>query len=174
MPSSQEEWFDIVDASDAVIGRGMRGDVHRQRLFHRSVHIFVFDGQGRLLIQRRSMLKDTNPGRWTTSCSGHVDSGEEYDAAALRELREEIGVALDNGHPRPEFRFKVSPCRETGNEFSSVYRLEWDGTVRPEPGEVDALQWVPVPALEAWARRSPRSFARSFLFLWEKVRSTQS
>jgi len=164
-----EEWFDVVDAADKVIGRELRATVHARKLYHRSVHIFVFDSQGRVLIQKRSMLKDSNPGRWTTSCSGHVDSGEVYDVAALRELREEIGI--DASQSVPVFLFQVKPCRETGFEFSNVYRLQWNGSVRPDPAEVTQLQWLPVPVLEEWIREEPHAFARSFCFLWKKVQA---
>lgn len=87
------ELFDVVDEHDRVLRRETRAEVHRQRLLHRAVHILVFNARGEVYLQRRSAQKDTYPHRWTTSCSGHVDAGEDYDTAAVRELAEELGLA---------------------------------------------------------------------------------
>ena len=58
------ELFDIVDAHDNVLGQESRSIVHREQLFHRAVHVFVFNEAGQLYLQRRSMTKDTAPGKW--------------------------------------------------------------------------------------------------------------
>ena len=84
--------FDVVDRSDNVLRQESRAVVHREKLLHRAIHVFVFNKAGQLYLQRRSMAKDTAPGKWVSSCSGHVDSGEDYDKAAGRELIEEIGL----------------------------------------------------------------------------------
>ena len=81
-----EDLFDVVDENDEVIRVEKRSVVHRERLMHRAVHVFVFNRAGQLFLQRRSMTKDSAPGKWVSSCSGHVDSGEDYDVAAPREL----------------------------------------------------------------------------------------
>jgi isopentenyldiphosphate isomerase len=87
-----EELFDVLDEHDRVLRRETRAEVHRQRLLHRAVHILLFNSRGEIYLQRRSAQKDTYPHRWTTSCCGHVDAGETYDTAAIRELAEELGL----------------------------------------------------------------------------------
>ena len=72
---AMHEIFDIVDVEDKVIGRASREEVHRQGFLHRSTHLLVFDDKGRVLLQKRSIEKDTFPGKWDSSVSGHVDSG---------------------------------------------------------------------------------------------------
>ena len=67
--TNPEELFDVVDADDNVIGVGGRSKVHRERLFHRAVHVFVFNAKGELYLQKRSITKDTAPGKWVSSCS---------------------------------------------------------------------------------------------------------
>ena len=71
-----------------------RSEVHRLGLLHRAVHVLVFNSRGEIFLQKRSMTKDREPGKWDSSSSGHVDSGEDYDACAVRELREEIGLIV--------------------------------------------------------------------------------
>src|SRR5476649_1258680 len=92
MPSPTTELFDVVDEQDRVLRRESRGEVHRKRLLHRAVHVLLFNSRGEVYLQRRSATKDTYPNRWTTSCSGHVDAGEDYDTAVIRELAEELGL----------------------------------------------------------------------------------
>ena len=105
-----EEIFDVVNERDEVIDRQPRSEVHRLGLKHRAVHVLVFNSRGETFLQKRSMTKDREPGKWDSSTSGHVDSGEDYDACAVRELREEIGltIAKDAGTA-------VQNCRLPGN-----------------------------------------------------------
>src|SRR5215475_14454512 len=90
-----EDIFDVVNERDEVIGRQPRSVVHAQGLLHRAVHVLVFNSRGEIFLQKRSMKKDRQPGVWDSSSSGHVDSGEAYDETAARELREEIGLDLE-------------------------------------------------------------------------------
>ncbi|MFP4156943.1 MAG: NUDIX hydrolase [Opitutales bacterium] len=163
--SSQEELFDVVDGEDRVLRQEQRGIVHRERLFHRAVHVFVLNAAGQLFLQRRSFTKDSAPGKWVSSCSGHVDSGEDYDEAARRELAEEIGLR-EPGHLRPVFKEK--PCAPTGNEFVWVYDCTSEGPFELDRDEVIEGQWIERDALQHWLDESPRDFAWSFCHLWAK------
>ena len=87
--SPQDELFDLVDGNDVVIGTVKRKDAHSNpALIHRAVGILVFNQKGQLFLQKRSQTKDTYPGYWTISASGHLKPGETYRQAALRELNE--------------------------------------------------------------------------------------
>src|SRR5205807_7544353 len=107
------EIFDVVNERDEVIGRQSRSEVHRLGLMHRAVHVLVFNSRGQIFLQKRSLKKDRQPGLWDSSTSGHVDSGEDYDACAVRELREEIGLLLATP---PERQFKLAACPDTDQE----------------------------------------------------------
>lgn len=88
-----DEYFEVVDDDDQVIGQALRSECHgNPQLIHRVAHILVFDHLGRLLLQKRAMNKDVQPGRWDTSVGGHLDPGETYAAAAAREMFEELGI----------------------------------------------------------------------------------
>jgi isopentenyldiphosphate isomerase len=86
-----EEIFDIVNERDEVVGQNTRREVHARGLWHRAVHVLVFNARGEVFLQKRSMRKDIAAGKWDSSASGHLDSGEDYDACAVRE---EIGLQL--------------------------------------------------------------------------------
>ncbi|MDA8089492.1 MAG: NUDIX domain-containing protein [Nitrospiraceae bacterium] len=96
-----EELLEIVNEQGVVTGVAPRSKIHgNPALIHRVAHVLVFNRKGEILLQKRSMNKDVAPGRWDTSVGGHVDPGESPEAAAIREMKEELGVeaALDFLH----------------------------------------------------------------------------
>ena len=113
------DYFDIVNYRDDVVGQESRSRVHQSGLLHRAVHVFVRSQKQEWVLQQRSASKDLDPLLWTTSCSGHLDAGESYLTAAIREVKEELGVTLMEEALVELLR--VSPCWETGNEFVRVY-----------------------------------------------------
>jgi isopentenyl-diphosphate Delta-isomerase len=161
-----DELFDVVDEHDRVIGQARRADVHAQKLWHRAIHVLVFDRTGRVFLQRRSMAKDVAPGRWDSSCSGHLDAGEDYDAAAMRELGEEIGVVLA---VPPQRWFRLDACAQTGWEFVWVYRLEHEGPFRLHPAEIMDGAWYERADLDRAMGERARDFAGAFRYLWARL-----
>lgn len=162
----KEDIFDVVNERDEVIGRAPRSQVHAQGLLHRAVHVLVFNSRGDVFLQKRSMKKDRQPGVWDSSCSGHVDSGEDYDQTAVRELREEIGLTLDSP---PNRVFKLDACPETDAEFVWVYRCHSDGPFRLNPDEISAGDWFAPDHVSQWIQEKPEEFAPAFVFIWKRV-----
>lgn len=158
------EIFDVVDETDCVIDQRSRPEVHRLMLRHRAVHVLVFNSRGDVFLQKRSMTKDTHPGVWDSSSSGHVDSGEEYDACAVRELREEIGLELPRA---PERLFKIEACEQTGMEFVWVYRCESEGPFELHPEEISEGGWFAPAHVNEWLERTPQDFAPAFALIWQ-------
>ena len=112
------------------------------------------------------MKKDRQPGLWDSSASGHVDSGEEYDACAVREAREEIGLHLESP---PRRLFKIAVCPETDQEFVWVYRCETDGALTLNSDEVERGDWFTVEEIERWISTQPEDFATAFRLIWSKL-----
>lgn len=166
MTQDFEEPFDVVDEQDRVIRQAERRDVHAQGWLHRAVHILVFNGAGEVFLQKRSMRKDMSPGLWDSSCSGHVDAGEEYDVAAWRELEEEIGLKLPKPPPR---WFRVTACAETGQEFVWVYRVESDGPFVLCQEEIDRGEWVAPAELNRRIRERPQDYCSAFRLIWKQA-----
>ena len=158
-----EEIFDVVNQRDEVIGQKPRSQVHREGLLHRAVHVLVFNREGKLFLQKRSMKKDCFPGTWDSSSSGHLDNGEDYDACAIRELEEELGFRV--AEP-PEKLFKVNACQQTGQEFVWVYECSGEGPFQLHPEEISEGGWFDAAELDDWVRRSPSDFAPAFLLIW--------
>jgi len=163
-----EEIFDIVNEQDQVIGQAPRREVHARGLWHRAVHVLVYNARGQVFLQKRSLKKDTAAGLWDSSSSGHVDSGEDYDPCAVREVREEIGLHL--GHP-PERLFKINACRETSWEFCWIYRCASEGPFQLHPDEIETGDWFAPEEVTRWVRDRPQDFARAFVLIWQRIAS---
>jgi isopentenyl-diphosphate delta-isomerase len=166
-----DELFDVVDASDRVIGQAPRREVHARGLHHRATHILVHDVEGRVFLQRRSFTKDMFPGCWDSSCSGHVDAGEDYEIAARRELGEELGWHDTSLPLRPLIKLPTSPT--TGHEFIQVYLLgPVAGPFTLHPEEIIDGRWFTPGEIIAWVEREPEAFASAALHLWTEHRAT--
>src|SRR5690349_11222453 len=81
----------VVDINDNPIGSDTYDHIHLKGLLHRFVSIFVFDSDGNLVIQRRSLHK-VHGNMLSESVSAHVLQGESYKQTALRKLKEELGL----------------------------------------------------------------------------------
>jgi len=160
-----EEIFDVVNERDQVIDRRSRREVHRLGLLHRAIHVLVFNSRGEIFLQKRSMTKDREPGKWDSSSSGHVDSGENYDVCAMRELREELGLIVSK---TPERLFKLDACAETDQEFVRVYRCQAEGPFQLHPDEIECGEWFAPEAVTRWMTEKPEDFASAFRLIWKK------
>jgi isopentenyl-diphosphate delta-isomerase type 1 len=166
-----EDIFDVVDEQDRVIGRASRREVHARKLNHRATHILVHDEACHVFLQRRSLTKDTFPGCWDSSCSGHVDAGEDYETAARRELGEELGWHDASLPLRALLKLPTSPV--TGHEFIQIYALgPVNGPFTLHPEEIIDGRWLAPAEIIAWIEREPGAFASAARSLWTEHRAT--
>ena len=163
---ADDEWFDVVNDRDEVIGRERRAVVHATGLWHRAVHILVFNDVGQVFLQKRSMCKDMSPGLWDSSCSGHVDAGETYDKSAQRELDEELGISLE---VPPRRWLRIDACEQTGWEFCWVYRLKNGGPFVLHPVEIDRGEWYTPTEVTRLLAESPEQYCPAFTLIWTRV-----
>jgi isopentenyldiphosphate isomerase len=161
-----EEIFDVVNARDEVIGQAPRREVHARGLWHRAVHVLVFNARGEIFLQKRSLKKDIAGGKWDSSTSGHVDTGEDYDATAVRELHEEIGLVVSQ---TPQRLFKMDACAETGWEFCWIYRCAAEGPFTLHPDEIETGAWFAPDFVTQWVDTRPDEFASCFVRLWKQL-----
>lgn len=118
---NKNEIFPVVDENGVVIGRATRGECHGgSMLLHPVVHLHLFNPAGELFLQKRPLWKDIQPGRWDTAVGGHVDFGEDTEAALLREVREEIGITGITPSKVASYVFESLREREYVNVFATV------------------------------------------------------
>lgn len=159
------ELFQVVDENDRAVGEAPRSEVHGNNLRHRAVHLFVFNSEGELFLQKRSAWKDRHPLLWDSSAAGHVDAGEDYDETAVRELVEELGVEAQLT------RVAKVPCsEETGWEFIWLYRGQHEGPFHLARSEIEHGEFFPVDLIDRWVKARPQEFAPGFLKCWKTFR----
>ncbi|MEU3891435.1 NUDIX domain-containing protein [Streptomyces sp. NPDC029041] len=132
--SAADEILDIVDENDQVIGQSPRGEAYALGLRHRCVFVQARDAEGRIFVHRRTPAKLVFPSLHDMFVGGVVGAGESYDAAALREAEEELGVT---GLPRPRHLFTFLYDNGSGRTWwSAVYEVRCELPVRPQTEEV--------------------------------------
>ncbi len=167
--TEQDEYFDTVDAFDRVIGYATRRETHARGLLHRATHVMLYDLNGHLFLQRRSMSKDTFPGCWDSSCSGHVDAGEDYPTAARRELGEELGWHDATLSLRPLLKLNAGP--ETGYEFIQIYMAgPISGPFVLHPAEITEGRWISAGELDILLEEFPDHVAGALRHTWQHYR----
>jgi 16S rRNA (adenine1518-N6/adenine1519-N6)-dimethyltransferase len=155
------ELFTVVDEMDRAIGARPRAEVHGNNLRHRAVHLFIFNRAGELLLQKRSRWKDRHPQLWDSSAAGHVSAGDDHDATAARELKEELGIVT-----ALERVANIPASEKTGEEFIWLYRGEYDGELTPARAEIEAVEYFPLALIATWIGERPEDFAPGFLECW--------
>lgn len=133
----QKELFVVVDEHDKILGHRSRYDCHHdKKLIHRAVGVVILNDKGEVLLQMRSRTKDTDPGKYAISASGHVSKGETNYQTAQRELFEEIGI-----HTKLTFKKKYLMRMENETEMEILFVGYHNGPFKIDKDEVDNVRF---------------------------------
>jgi isopentenyl-diphosphate Delta-isomerase len=149
------EMVDIVDEDDNVVGRTSWEEAFRNNLLRRNVRIFILNSKGEILLQKRSIKLKIHPGQWSCSATGAVSSGERYQDAAERELKEEMRIETEL-----EFLFKMRQYNP--NAISAVFEGHYDGEARPNSEEVERIELASIGKIIEEIENGTRDFSDSF------------
>ncbi|RVU22891.1 NUDIX domain-containing protein [Streptomyces antnestii] len=144
------ELVDHVDEQDRVLGTVDRSTAVRDGRLHRVATVVCRDPAGRILVHRRPSHASRFPGRYNWLIGGAVGAGESYEAAAARELAEELGVRAP-----VRFVFKYLCQGEIGPYWLAVHEATVDGPVAPLPSEVSWHDWLTETGLTNAMRQYP-------------------
>ena len=162
------ERVQFVDENDNPIGAGPREEAWEKGIALRHAYIVLRDKDGNFLLQQRSQLKKKNPGRYTYAATGHVDEGESYDEAAVRELKEEVGIDANltlidkSSYVSDEVNAQV---------FIAIYSGEIDHDVQLvlDPEEVSGTRWFTKTELDEAVSKTPESFSPNMVKTYKKI-----
>ena len=140
------EWFPVVEVSGLVTGRATRNYCHSgAKPLHPVIHIHIIDRYSRIYLQKRSMNKDIQPGKWDTAVGGHVSYGESIVEAVFREAYEELRLIEFNPIHIETYQFESPVEKEMVSIFAAVGSYE----LTPDLDEVDEGRWWPVEEIDA-------------------------
>lgn len=144
--NSPGEMVEHVDRAGEVLGLVTRREMRQKRLWHRSVFVAVVSNDGQLLVHRRADTKDVWPGWWDMAVGGVCSPGEDWQAAAERELAEEVGV---EGIAVQQIATGAY-CDDDAALVAAVFVCRTDGPFRFADGEVTEAHWVATDDLNEW------------------------
>ncbi|AKS42267.1 isopentenyl-diphosphate Delta-isomerase [Wenzhouxiangella marina] len=170
--SSESESLILVDENDQEIGLLSKGEAHDgDGLLHRAFSVFLFDEQGRLLIQQRAPGKRLWPGYWANSCCSHPRAGESLEIATQRRMEEELGVTAEL-----EFIYKFryqARYEDLGSEHElcSVFLGRTrESELSPNPSEIAQWRFVSLDEADALVADRGAPVAPWFRMEWRALR----
>ena len=159
----------LVDEEDRELGAAEKLAVHADGRLHRAFSVFVFNGKGQLLLQRRAATKYHSGGSWANTCCGHPRPFEPVVDAAHRRLREEMGFDCPL-QPVTTFLYKAPVGdRLVEHEFDHLLVGRFEGRPVPHPSEVDGWCWMDVRAVSEDVRAHPGRYAAWFPMALERL-----
>jgi len=158
------EFIDVVDENDKVVGSASQKEVYKKLLPHRIAHVLVFNEGGEMALQMRSATKGFCPLHRSTTAGGHVQSGETYEQAALREMREEIGTSIavekigkdlyiDSGRGLKKFLY--------------TFKASSNGPFKVDHNEVERVEFFDLDKIQQMIKAGEK-FHPELLFILEK------
>ena len=163
----------IFNDSDEPIGEASLQEIHDQGLLHRVTLVVLRDPDGKILLQRRGPNVATNANRWDVSAAGHVDAGEHYQEAAVRELSEELGVDNVELSELAYYRTYAVLKGKKLNRFIKIYTATVPANTRfsINPEEVTEVKWFDPNELKVLVSKNPEKFNNDFEDVLGKVTS---
>ena len=169
--SSEAEELILVDREDRVTGFLSKADCHDgDGVLHRAFSVFLFDTEGRLLIQQRAAGKRLWPGYWSNSCCSHPRRGEALDVAAARRLNDELNVRAEL-----EFVYRFIYRARYGvqgseHELCHVFLGRLSDEPRPNLSEIATLRRVRSAELDEELNTAPETFTPWFRLEWQTLK----
>ena len=153
------EYIDIIDSktgnNTGVIKSKL--EVHKNGYWHRTIHVWFVNSKNEIMLQHRSKEMENHPDCWDISVAGHISSGEDATIAALREIKEEIGINL----PTNELKMIDKTIHQVvlnnktyfDNEHSNIYLVRADFDIdklQMQKSEIQNLRWIAIPEFKKW------------------------
>lgn len=167
------ELLDIVDENNNLTGiQENRNIIHEKGLLHREIAVFIQNEKGEFLIQKRSANKKQAPNKWCLT-TGHVELGEEYDKAATREVKEELGIEIkEELTPLGIFKQSIKSGKVINNSFMKYYLYKTnkklnDYTIQLE--ELSEIKYISFNELECAIKKDDKNYIFSEKAIMEDI-----
>lgn len=164
-----EQQMILVNENDEAVGTLGKSEVHQRGLLHRAFSVFIFDREGRMLLQQRAATKYHGALLWTNACCSHPFPGEDVEAAAERRLQEELGFTVPL---QKIFSFTYRAQVENNlieHEFDHVFTGVYQGPMQLNEAEVAAVSFQPLPEIKLALTSHPSNFTTWFRLAFPSI-----
>lgn len=164
-----KEKVTLVDQQDNAVGSCEKMEAHIKGVLHRAFSVFVFNKEGKLLLQKRAASKYHSGNLWTNTCCGHPRPGEDTRGAAMRRLKEEMGFSCGL---EEVFHFTYKAELENSiveHEYDHVFFGTFDGKPQPDPLEASAWKFADCDELKKELAEHPGRFTVWFRLCFDKM-----
>lgn len=157
------EYLDIVDEQNNLTGKTEERDIiHEKGLWHREISVWIMNQKGEVLLQKRSPNKKQGANNWSI-CAGHVDIGEQPIIAAVREIKEELGLIVQKNELKELFVEKSASKlpNSYNNIFSYKYFLKTNTPIdnyKIDKNEVSEIKYISLEELEQLMKDKPANY----------------
>ena len=166
--STANQVIDTVDFRDRVIGSVMRSDALRLGANFRVAHLFLFNEDSELLMQRLAISRPRHPGCWGSSVATYVKSAETYEGAIIRRASEELGVRLQD----PKLVGKTAMVDEGSTKFICLYSAMWTGPINVDTGHISQACFLSMEEVAQLRQDEAWMLTPTFLHLWDEFRAS--
>lgn len=160
----------LVNEADESIGFMEKMEAHKKALLHRAFSVFIFDNEGRMLLQQRADSKYHSAGLWSNACCSHPNPNEDIHAAAVRRLNEELGIVAPL---TKAFTFTYKAAFDNGlteHEFDHVFVGNYNGEIFPNSDEVKDYAYKSFEEIEHLMLVNRNSFTPWFLIAYPAIK----
>jgi isopentenyl-diphosphate delta-isomerase len=159
----------LVDKDDCEIGVMEKMEAHKQAVLHRAFSVFLFNPQGKMLLQQRALTKYHSAGLWTNTCCSHPRPGETLENAVTRRLIEEMGITAKVSKAFDFIYQAELPDNLNEYEFDHVFIGNYDDEVRPNHLEVANFVYQSIEEVAANLQSYPEKYTVWFKIAFPKV-----
>lgn len=174
-----DELLDILTSDGKPTGKtALKSEIHKKGLYHATIHVWFYTDDKKVLLQKRASVKKVFPNLWDVSVAGHIEAGEQIEMAAIREVKEEIGIDISStdfvkiGIRKDEI---VHPNGILDNEFKHIFMCKLTSSISEltmQKGEVDDLQLFDIAILKDHVKHGNfmvHNFKNYYDFIYDKI-----
>lgn len=161
----------LVDSEDREIGVMEKLEAHRKGLLHRAFSIFLFNGKGEMLLQKRAESKYHCGGLWSNACCSHPQPDKDIQWCLQEKLYQELRISA---HLQKAFSLTYRAELDNGLtefEYDHIYIGQFEGELHPNPKEVSSYRYVSIDSIADELKSKPEVFTPWFKILFEPLRT---
>ncbi len=159
----------LVDENDVPLGTAEKMEAHQKALLHRAFSVFIFNSEGKMLLQQRAINKYHSGGLWTNACCSHPYFEQDTLAAAEKRLQEEMGFSTTL---TKSFEFVYKANFDNGlteYEYDHVFIGNYDGEIFPDKNEVEDFCFMNIDELKKSLELHPDKYTEWFKIAFPKL-----